>query len=134
LHRSEAVRYFSGRRLVAELQRRQPHVLFLQMHSRKNHKSSSTICKWEHPRGESDDSECPGCMKLRLDYLLAVPRRIFIKSVARPDESAPSRLIKTTTPVLCPGASIIKVLVPCWPPPCPTSGTPMLSPVPQPSA
>jgi len=35
--------------LVAELQRRQPHVLFLQMHSRKNHKNSSTIRKWDHP-------------------------------------------------------------------------------------
>ena len=34
--------------LSAELQRRQHRACFLQMHSRKNHKSPSTIHKWEH--------------------------------------------------------------------------------------
>jgi len=63
--------------LVAELQRRQPRVLFLQMHSRKNHNNSSTIRKWEHPRGESDDSERPGCMKLRLDSLACCSEKNF---------------------------------------------------------
>jgi len=34
--------------LLAELQRKQPRACFLQMHSRRNHKSPSTIHKWEH--------------------------------------------------------------------------------------
>jgi len=61
------------------------------------------------------------------------PSTISKSRVANPDASALSELISTTTPACLSGVIMINVLVPCCPPPWPTSATPPVVPVSHPS-
>src|SRR5882762_6469002 len=103
-------------------------------------KSFARLCKLvgrcgfvvSHHLGPSGSPQTRGA----IHYCLGpdVLTKIFRRLTASDEASTPSILASTTTPIRCSGASMIAVLVPCWPPPWPTSGTPAELPVPHPNA
>ncbi len=75
------------------------------------------------------------CLSLAISVITNTYRgTILSSSVPRAETSTLSMLTSSTMPARCSGAIVMSVLVPCWPPKCPTSATPASLPVDHPRA
>ena len=105
-------------------------------------RSSKKICDHLSLTIEGRIGKIDACLSLAISVITntyrggrhLVPRTILSSSVPRAETSTLSMLTSSTMPARCSGAIVMSVLVPCWPPKCPTSATPVSLPVDHPRA